>query len=70
MSYISFVPPVLLALEKRSAFLDWLRSMPVTFHARLRIYFDWLDLNAVDYTADEIDSLKTPEKTADAAAAQ
>jgi hypothetical protein len=69
MSYISFVPPELLALEKRSAFLVWLRNLPVTFHARLRVYFDWLDLNAVAYTADEIDSLKAPEKPADATAA-
>lgn len=70
MDYITFIPHDLLALENRSSFLDWLRSMPVAFHSRLRIYFDWLDLNAVAYTADEIDSLKTPEKPADSAAAQ
>jgi hypothetical protein len=57
MPYISMIPRHLLALDQRQPFLDWLRSLPITFHARLRIYFDWLDLNASPYTPDEIDSL-------------
>lgn len=70
MAYVSFIPLELRALEKRSEFLEWLRSLPVTFHARLRVYFDWLDLNGAPYTPDEIDSLETPEPAHDAAAAQ
>lgn len=58
MSYVSLIPKNLLALEQKEAFLDWLRSMPITLHARLRVYFSWLDLHDQPYTPDEIDSLK------------
>lgn len=62
MSYLSMIPVDLQSLESRQAFLTWLRSMPITFHQRLRIYFEWLDLHAESYTAEEIDSLKVEEK--------
>ena len=62
MSYISLIPVNLQPLEQRSTFLHWLRSMPVTFDQRMRIYFQWLDLNGASYTPDEIHSLNLKEK--------
>lgn len=62
MSYLSLIPVDLQSLEQRQAFLTWLRSMPITFHQRMRIYFVWLDLHAASYTAEEIDSLNVKEK--------
>jgi len=62
MSYHSLIPDQLIHFASRLAFLAWLRTMPIPFHARLRIYFAWLDYNSVSYTAEEIDSLHIQEK--------
>jgi hypothetical protein len=62
LSHLALIPTDLRALDQRLQFLVWLRSMPITFHQRLRIYFEWLDLHAVAYTTDEIDSLNVKEK--------
>jgi hypothetical protein len=62
MSYLQLIPDTILEASDRSAFLNWIRSMPLPFHARLRIYFAWLDYNSASYTADEIDSLNIREK--------
>jgi hypothetical protein len=45
----------------RDQFMHWLRTNELTFHDRLQIYFAWLDHNLLDYSADEIDSLKTQD---------
>ncbi len=58
MTYLAIIPKELLPLTAKQRFLDWLRSMPLTLHTRLHIYFNWLDLHQLPYTADEIDSLK------------
>ena len=42
----------------RDHFLLWLRSLPISFHDRLHIYFAWLNHFEQPYTTDEIDSLK------------
>jgi hypothetical protein len=62
MSYFNLIPPTLLLSTSRIAFLAWLRSVPIPFHSRLRIYFAWLDYNSISYTPEEIDSLNFPEK--------
>jgi hypothetical protein len=42
----------------REELIRWVRSLPISFHDRLAIYFSWLDHFGQPYTADEIDSLK------------
>lgn len=61
MSYLSLIPTDLRALDQRLQFLAWLRSIPISFHQRLRIYFEWLDLHQASYTSDEIASLNVKE---------
>jgi len=61
MSYFQLIPDSLLLPTSRLAFLAWLRSVPIPFHSRLRIYFAWLDYNSISYTAEEIDSLNFRE---------
>ena len=65
MSYFQFIPEHLLLAHDRIAFLAWLRTLPVAFHSRLRVYFAWLDFHSASYTADEIESLNQPETTFD-----
>jgi len=63
MSYSSLIPATLLGPSDRIPFLAWLRTMPLPFHARLRIYFAWLDYNSASYTDDEIQSLALVEES-------
>lgn len=58
MTYNFLIPAHLQAPEHRGPFLSWLRLVPISFHQRLRIYFDYLDLHQATYTTEEIDSLK------------
>lgn len=58
MPYLELIPERLLLPQHRDEFLSWLRSMPLEFFDRLRIYFAYLDYNHTYYTPDEIDSLK------------
>lgn len=52
------IPADFESIQERSSFLAWLRSVPLSFHSRIDIYFRWLDYHRLSYTADEIDSFK------------
>jgi hypothetical protein len=58
MSILETIPPTLLDVLARPQFIVWLQSLPIDFHARLTIYFWWLDYFLLPYTPDEINSLK------------
>ena len=62
MSYFQLIPDQLLAPTSRQPLMAWIQSLPIDFHARLRLYFAWLDYNSASYTAEEIDSLHIQEK--------
>jgi hypothetical protein len=57
MSYFQLIPDQLLAPTSRQPLMAWIQSLPIDFHARLRLYFAWLDYNSASYTAEEIASL-------------
>ncbi len=58
MSYLNVVPPPLLELTARPQFIDWLKSVPVPFHDKLRCYFAWLDYNDAAYTDPDLIDLR------------
>lgn len=58
MSLRDAIPADLLQFVHRPQFIVWLQSLPINFHARLQLYFYWIDFHQVPYTPDEIESLK------------
>jgi hypothetical protein len=50
----------LLNPEKRQQFIAWLQTVPISFPARLRLYFRWLDYFQLPYIDAEIKSLRDP----------
>lgn len=62
MSLFSEIPHQYQSPFTRAELLIWLRNMPLRFHDRLSVYFSWLDHFGQPYTAEEIDSLKTPKE--------
>jgi hypothetical protein len=50
----------LLNPEKRTQFVLWLQSVPVSYAARLRLYFRWLDYFQLPYLDAEIKALRDP----------
>jgi hypothetical protein len=50
----------LLNPEKRTQFVSWLQTVPVSYPARIRLYFRWLDYFQLPYIDAEIKSLRDP----------